>query len=252
MSSIPDHEPDDDSYKDHFVQLSQPFQDSMLKEGKSLIMTRAALYDAEGHETISMLSVSATTYDVCDWRWNQWSIHVNRVPGTPWSSLWSMVVGVAHWVHITRWCIWSTGALRRIVHCRDVLLCILAIPTEPVMSICTVWLSYVESKHSHDVDRYRDVLFEHLCFGEPGAPMPSTVHISNVMDVSWCRAFPQSTRQPRNLPCLDKWLAVKEEEKRSTRLNKVTAHTFCFFWRVECYQHLAHICVETDPNVHDF
>lgn len=39
-------------------------------------------------------------------------------------------------------------------------------------------------KSAHTCDRYRDVLFDQLCSGDPGEPMSSTVYVSEVRNVS--------------------------------------------------------------------
>lgn len=57
MSSNPESVLDHGSCIDYFVQLPQPFQDSMSTNDKAQLMTHTAMYDAEDHETLSITSV---------------------------------------------------------------------------------------------------------------------------------------------------------------------------------------------------
>lgn len=53
---------DDGSFIDYFVQLPQPFQNSMPEDVKARLMTHAAWFDAEDHETVSISSVCTTSH----------------------------------------------------------------------------------------------------------------------------------------------------------------------------------------------
>lgn len=75
-------------------------------------------------------------------------------------------------------------------------------------------------KPSHTGGRYCDAPFDQTCFGDPGAPLASIVHMPKALDVSGDHIIPQSDRQARNLPDADKWLAAAEEEMTTSNITR--------------------------------
>lgn len=67
MSYVLDPVLDDESLIDYFVQLPQPFQDAMPADGKAQLMTHVACYDANDHETVSLISVSIKAHPLGVW-----------------------------------------------------------------------------------------------------------------------------------------------------------------------------------------
>mmetsp|Transcript_46180 Transcript_46180/g.86178 ORF Transcript_46180/g.86178 Transcript_46180/m.86178 type:complete len:118 (+) Transcript_46180:1-354(+) len=85
--SSPDPVLDDGSFIDYFVHLPQPFQDCMPEDGKAQLMTHAAWYDAEDHETVSILSVSTKAHPMGVWTCTQVYLMESPCDVTAWDTL---------------------------------------------------------------------------------------------------------------------------------------------------------------------
>lgn len=93
-----------------------------------------------------------------------------------------------------------------------------------------VMYGMVYNKPAHIGDRYRDVPFDQMCFGDLGqtAVHDNVSRPRTILNVSGDHIIPQNPPQARNLPDSDRWPAVEEEEMASIQHNKVVTRTFSY------------------------
>mmetsp|Transcript_23987 Transcript_23987/g.45573 ORF Transcript_23987/g.45573 Transcript_23987/m.45573 type:complete len:205 (-) Transcript_23987:2432-3046(-) len=77
----------------------------------------------------------------------------------------------------------------------------------------------------HDGGRYRDVAVSMARFVDLDTPMTPTVQMPKVLNATSGQVVPQNSKQVRNVPEAEHWLAAEEEELQSIHTNKVISHT---------------------------
>lgn len=80
-------------------------------------------------------------------------------------------------------------------------------------------------KPTHTGDRYRDVQFDIMCFGDHGIPVNFSVQMPAILSVSGYNIIPQNASLARSLPNSNKWLSAEDDGIESIRYNRVIAQT---------------------------